>query len=170
MINQLFSISGAGLAVATAALVAAAYHDVRTYQIPNRFAVAIGCGFVAASLGGSWREALFGLALGIAVLVAGTALFARGWLGGGDVKLLAAVILWVPAPLLASFALVTSLAGAALGLLFMTPLRRHLPAAPQALAFATGGAARGTRLRQPMPFGVAIAAGGLFALFARVTV
>ena len=110
------------------------------------------------------HQALSGLALGAVVFAVGIVCFARRWMGGGDVKLLGAIALWVSLPLVASFALVTSLAGAVLGIIMMTPLRRHFPAPPAALAAAAG------RLRQPMPFGAAIATGGLFALVARMTV
>ena len=151
-------------AVAAGALVAAALHDLRSYQIPNRFAAAIALAFLVASLGGSLREAISGLALAVVVLAGGIVLFARHWLGGGDVKLLAATALWVPAPLVAGFALVTSLAGAVLAIALLTPLRRQLPTPPTELVAGTAGA-----LRQPMPFGVAIAVGGLFVLCTRVT-
>jgi prepilin peptidase CpaA len=154
------------LAIAAAALLAAAVHDFRSYQIPNRFAAVIALCFLATSFGGSVREAVSGLALGTGVLAAGIVLFARRWLGGGDVKLLAAVALWVPGPLFAAFAMVTSFAGAALALVMMTPLHRHFPA-PPAAAFS-GGAATAGRLRQPMPFGIAIAIGGLFILCTRL--
>src|SRR3989442_289230 len=82
----------------------AALHDFRSYQIPNRFAAAIAFAFLMASLGGSLREAISGLALAGVVLAGGIVLFARHWLGGGDVKLLAATALWVPAPLVTTFA------------------------------------------------------------------
>jgi hypothetical protein len=61
--------------------------------------------------------------------------------------------------------MVTSLAGAALALVLMTPARRLFPAPPQAL-LATAGPLQ--TLRQPMPFCVAIAAGGIFVLAHRV--
>lgn len=153
------------LAIAAGALVAAALHDIRSYEIPNRFPAAIAIGFIAISFGGKLHEALSGFAIGGIVFVIGVVLFARRWLGGGDVKLLAAVALWVPATLIAAFALVTSLAGAALAIFMLTPLRRLLPSPPAALTPTVGTAGA---MRQPMPFGVAIAAGGLFALFARL--
>lgn len=154
------------LATAAGALLAAAVHDIRSYEIPNRFPAAIALAFVAISFTGDLHAALSGLALGTIVFAVGVVCFARRWLGGGDVKLLGAIALWVSIPLIASFALVTSLAGAVLGIIMMTPLRRHFPAPPEALAAAAGSAGA---MRQPMPFGAAIATGGLFALVARMT-
>jgi prepilin peptidase CpaA len=150
------------LALAAGALVAAAIADLKCYQIPNRYALAIALAFPVFALGGGWLAALLGLAAGTAAFALGTLLFAKGWLGGGDVKLLAAVALWLAPPLLAPFALVTSLAGAILSMAMLTPLRRCLPAPPVNLSHETG-------LRQPVPYGVAIAAGGLYVLLQRVT-
>ncbi len=152
-----------GLALAAGGLVAAALCDLRHYEIPDRYALLLLFAFLATAWGGSWRDALSGLGLALFLFALGALLFARGWVGGGDVKLLAATGLWVSPHLIAPFALVTSLAGAALGLVMLTPLRRCLPAAPAALV---GGTPRS--LAQPMPFGIAIAAGGLFALAGRL--
>ncbi len=150
------------LVLAAGALVAAAIADLRRYQIPNRYALAITLAFLLFALGGGWPAALLGLAAGVVTFALGTILFAKGWLGGGDVKLLAAVALWLAPPLLAPFALVTSLAGAVLSVAMLTPLRRCLPAPPVNLAHETG-------LRQPIPYAIAIAAGGLYVLLQRVT-
>jgi prepilin peptidase CpaA len=148
-------------ALAAVALGAAALADVKSYQIPDRYALTIAIAFILFALGGGWQAALFGLAAGAFAFALGALLFARGWLGGGDVKLLAAAALWVAPPLLAPFALVTSLAGAILSAAMLTPLRRYLPAPPADLAHETG-------LRQPIPYAIAIAAGGLFVLLKRV--
>jgi prepilin peptidase CpaA len=155
------------LAIAACALIAAAVHDIRSYEIPDRFATLIAFAFVVGSLTGGLHTALSGILLGTIVFAVGLGLFALRCVGGGDVKLLAATSLWVTAPLVANFALVTSLAGAALGLVLMTPLRRLFPAPPAELVAVTGTAGS---LRQPMPFGVAIAIGGLFVLAVRMTV
>lgn len=150
------------LALAAGALVAAAIADLRFYQIPDRHAVAIALAFPLFALGAGLHEALSGLAIGAVAFALGIVLFARSWLGGGDVKLLAAVALWTPPSLLTAFALATSLAGAGLSIAMLTPLRRYAPPPPAALT--QKGA-----LRQPIPFAIAIAAGGLFVLLKRVT-
>jgi prepilin peptidase CpaA len=150
------------LALAAGALAAAAVADLRFYLIPNRHAVAVALAFALFALGAGLHEALSGLAIGAAVFALGAILFAKSWLGGGDVKLLAAVALWTPPPLLAGFALATSLAGAGLSIAMLTPLRRCLPPPPAVLAHERG-------LRQPVPFALAIAAGGLFVLLKRLT-
>lgn len=83
-----------GLLVAV--LVAAAIEDVIRLRISNLTCIAVAIlAFVAMEFHGFptalWQNAL----VFIGVLVLGTLAFSRGWLGGGDVKLLAVVGLWV---------------------------------------------------------------------------
>ena len=76
-------------------LVMAALEDLWRLEINNWLwgAVALGA-FLAVAMngpvGGLWQNLL----LFAAVLGFGTLLFARGWMGGGDIKLLAACSLW----------------------------------------------------------------------------
>lgn len=86
-----------------------------------------------------------GLALAVFGLFAG--LFALGWMGGGDVKMLGALALWMPLPAMADLIVVMALAG---GVLTVATVLHH----------------RVThRLGQPeIPYGVAIALGGLWVL------
>ncbi|HVM80233.1 MAG TPA: prepilin peptidase [Stellaceae bacterium] len=151
------------LAVFAGALAGAAFCDLRQYLIPDRFPVAIVLSYAIYALGHPWQQALWALGVGFAMLVAGAVLFATNVMGGGDTKLLAAVGLWAGPDLAAVFLFVTSLAGAAIGIAWLTPIRRLMPAAPiedgmPALEAAAGWRAR---LRQPVPYGVAIALGGL---------
>ena len=144
-----------GLAVFAAALGDAALHDVRSFLIPNRLSIAVAASFAVFATGLPSVEIAISVGAGFIVFVAGAVLFARGLLGGGDVKLLAAVSLWAPPARFAEFMLATSLAGALLALMLMTPLRLCLPR-----PVGSGGE---PVLRQPVPFGVAIAVGGLLA-------
>ncbi len=153
------------VAVLTGSLLCAAASDLQRYLIPNRYPAAILLAFLAQAPLTPYFQSLGGLAVGAAVLAAGALLFARGLLGGGDVKLLAAVAFWAGPSMIATFLFVTSLTGAVLALTLLSPARRLFPAHPNALAVP--GDFRG-RLRQPMPFAVAIAAGGLFVAAARV--
>ena len=148
--------------VCAVTLVWAAVGDAWSYRIPNRLPALLAGGFAVLA---SFQPPAFvvgGLLTGLGVLAAGSLLFSRGLMGGGDVKLLSATALWCGPALLAPFALVTSVAGAALALTMLSPLRRLLPPPPARLAVAGGGGA--SLGRQPMPFGVAIAVGGLWVL------
>jgi prepilin peptidase CpaA len=145
---------GLALSITVTALVWAAVSDFRRFLIPNRVCALAAGGYLVALAGMPLHAWLAGLAAGAAVLAVGTLLFARGLVGGGDVKLAAVAALWAGPTLFSDFALVTGLAGIVLALVMLTPLRKHMPAAPD------GDPTQG--LRQPMPFGVALAAGGLW--------
>ncbi|HYE00974.1 MAG TPA: prepilin peptidase [Alphaproteobacteria bacterium] len=140
-----------------AALLTAAAWDVARFEIPDALSLLLAAGFAALVLGGG-AAALPGLTAGAAVLAAGFALFARGLIGGGDVKLMAATALWTGWTGLPGYLAATALAGGALALLLLA-LRRLLR---RAAARGFGG-----ELLSPaggIPYGVALAAGGLLAL------
>jgi len=90
----------------------------------------------------------------------GFALFALGYIGGGDAKLFACVVLWLGFANLLDYALVASLMGGALTVLVIVLRRLPLPAALTRQAWilrlhdAKGG----------IPYGVALAAGAFAIL------
>ena len=101
-----------------ALLGAAIVGDLRRRLIPNRLNAAVAllampwwwaCGL------GPWAAA-GQVALALAVLVLFAGLFALGAMGGGDVKLIAALALWLPWPLLFATLWWMSLAGGAVTL------------------------------------------------------
>src|SRR5258705_10022420 len=77
----------------------AAFEDFRRLVIPNLLPVILCIAwplhFAAAP---SLIGALSAIGCALAVFLVGAALFARGFLGGGDVKLLTAATLWAGAP------------------------------------------------------------------------
>ena len=85
------------LLVFPVAMVFAAAMDVLTMTIPNRISLALlGVFLIAAPLAGlSLETMLVHVGIGLGVLAVGIFLFAMGWLGGGDAKLLAAASLWI---------------------------------------------------------------------------
>ena len=142
-------------------VLAAAISDARTLRIPNVLCAAIAALFVAhAAIDLTAGETLAALALAAVALVAGFVAFARGKVGGGDVKLLTVCMAWAGPNHAAEFLVVTGLAGGVVALALLSPrlmrstigLQRHWPQAPIANATAAGA---------PMPYGVAIAAGAL---------
>ncbi len=149
-----------------AALIAAAISDAITYLIPNRYAGAIGVTFIVYAIGKPLALWLHGFEAAALLLAIGVLLFDRGLLGGGDVKLLTAIALWTGFDQLPLLLVVTGLAGGALALAHLSPLHHLMPARP-------GGAPEGddlrSRLRRPVPFGVAIALGGVCIALAHAT-
>lgn len=149
-----------------AALIAAALSDAVTYLIPNRYVAAVGAAFLVYAAGKPPSLWLHGFAAAGLLLAIGVLLFERGILGGGDVKLMAAIALWTGFDKLPLMLVVTGISGGALALAHLSPLHRLMPARP-------GGAPetddlRG-RLRRPVPFGVAIALGGICTALACLT-
>jgi prepilin peptidase CpaA len=72
---------------------AAAIEDVRTRRVPDTLSQAmLATGLAAAILEGRAGASLAGAAVGLALLLP---LFAKRWVGGGDVKLLAGLGAWV---------------------------------------------------------------------------
>jgi prepilin peptidase CpaA len=140
------------------AMAFAAASDLLTMKIPNLLSLALCAAFfVAAPVAGlSWHDVLMHLAAGAAMLIAGIVLFALGWLGGGDGKLLAAAALWLGFDPLLPFLVSVSVFG---GILALTVLAyRRAPAGALPLPEWA------IRLHSPggsIPYGVAIAAGAL---------
>jgi len=140
-----------------ALLVAAAWQDIRTLHIGNGLSIAIVALFLGwAGIGlidGFYTLRAFGLSLGCgAILFAvGAGAFAAGILGGGDVKLLAALGLFAGPALVLDLLLVTALVGGVLGLAVLA----GVPLGP----VSTPGEAA---LRRRLPYGPAIAVGGLW--------
>lgn len=132
-----------------ATLGAAAVEDIRHLRIPNRLVLGLALGAPAFHLSvGSTPGAVAAAALvGLAILSVGLLLFARGLVGGGDVKLAAATALWLGPAGSAGFLGYMAISGALIALALLA-LRARRPEE----------AARGA-----MPYGVAIAAGGLAA-------
>jgi prepilin peptidase CpaA len=96
----------------------------------------------------------------VVALLVGMGLFALGWIGGGDAKLLAACCLWFGWPDAQLFLLDTALAGGAFAFLLIMArgqlIRPFLP-------LLGGWAGRLTQPGEPAPYGVAIALGALIA-------
>ena len=147
-----------GCAVFVLLLLQAGLGDLARMRIPNRLVLVLLLGYaVLAPLSGFSLLAI-SLGLGGAAVVfgLGLCLFACGWMGGGDVKLMAVVSLWLGLPHLGDFLLWTSVFGGLLTLGLMICRARPLPEAlaGRALSLRAGE----TRV----PYGVAIAAAGLF--------
>src|SRR4051812_36044089 len=75
----------------------AALKDATSYTIPNWISLALLAGFVPAALVTHLPLMVIGLSFAIALggLVLGMAMFALGWIGGGDAKFMAAASLWL---------------------------------------------------------------------------
>ncbi len=114
------------------------------------------------------------LLAGIAVFLPLAWFWSRGWLGGGDVKLATALAVWAGLAGLPDFLLVTTLAGGAVafGTLILPWFARRavlVLASLSALGIrpAAGLAAGLASPPRGVPYGVALACGGLWIWFER---
>ena len=140
------------IALATV-LVIAAVIDVRTFTISNRLnlAVALSAPVYWLSIALTpWPGMAVQLAAGAVVFALLACAFVAGMMGGGDVKLAAALALWFPPLGTIKFLVLMSLAGGVLTLLVLAWHR-----------------ARKRDGRPEIPYGVAIAFGGLAILTQR---
>ncbi len=141
----------------------AAISDILRFRIPNRICVALVLLYPAYTLAASQPVAwLPALVVALACLVAGFILFLFNTCGAGDAKLFAAVGLWAGPALILPLGLYTSLAGGVM-VLFLW-FQHRLARAPSAAMVLQTVAVPGFS-KQPMPYGAAIAVGGLYVAF-----
>ena len=149
--NLVIASPGWLIALLVLLLIMAAVEDAARLRISNLTCalvlvgalIAIGLHGLSLSL---WQNA----AIFIAVLVIGTPAFALGLFGGGDVKLLAAIGLWLDLNSALYLFVAVVIAGGLLGLVYI--IARKL-----ALVSAAAGKRHGK-----VPYGLAIVAGALF--------
>lgn len=149
------------LAAFPALVIVAALRDLTSYTIPNWISVALLALYPVAALTTGMPAGAVGLALaaGGLALVAGIAMFALGWIGGGDAKLFAAAAVWLGWPAAAPYVIWTALAGGGLAVLLLWGRRIAQPAAQH-------GPSWFGRLMTPggdVPYGLAICFGALVA-------
>ena len=109
-------------------LIYACFSDLFTMRISNRLCLSVAAAFLPAALlvGLPMETVLMHVLVGFGVLVCAFALFAMGWIGGGDAKFLAAAVLWLgPDQLFDYLALSAVLGGLLTGAIIM--LRRYPP-------------------------------------------
>ena len=141
------------LALLALMLLAASAWDLRTRTIPNSLVIAIALlafPFWWATGLPLWPDAALQIGVAILVFALFAAAFALGAMGGGDVKLVAAIALWLPFQAVFALLFIMSVAGGALTLAMF--VRHRL--------------ARRTE-RLEIPYGVAIAFGGLWLISER---
>lgn len=128
------------------ALLIAAFTDIRRRQIDNWLNAAIALGAPAywwAQGIAVWPDVAIQLALALVTLVVLAGLFALKLMGGGDVKLLAALALWLPPLTFLKLLVVMSLLGGLLTIVFaawhFTVTRRRDAKIPYGVAIASAG-------------------------------
>jgi len=138
-----------------ATLAYVSYTDFIRLEISNKASLFISVLFLPSAVMADIPFAAIGMhyLYGVAFLVAGAALFAFGLIGGGDVKLLAAVAIWFELTDLGQLVILVVLLGGGLALLMLVAQKKpglaRLLGSPPWLDIKEGR-------KQPIPYGIAI--------------
>jgi prepilin peptidase CpaA len=140
------------LAALAIALLIAAFTDLRRRQIDNwlNAAVALGAPLFWFAAGLGLADIGYQLAVAFAALVVLAGLFALGAMGGGDVKLLTALALWIKPMWFLQLLIIMAIAGGVL-----------------TIAFGAWHVARRRKDKLAIPYGIAISFAGLWVLAAQ---
>jgi len=154
------------IACVLAACAVAVFTDLRDRTIPNAITIPLALAGVAIAATHGVVPALVSIAIVVGTLVAGTFFFSMGWLGGGDVKLLAAGAGALGLPDALPFLLYTSIGGGVLALAVALGTGTLRPVVSSSFAmlrplFYEGTVAPQTSHSIKLPYGVAIAFGAL---------
>ena len=154
MVNQIAILSMAGL------LIWAAAKDALTMTIPNRIVLGVVALYPVWLLtAGTGAAPHWAVAIAVAMLAVGFVGFTYGLVGGGDAKLMAAVVLWAgPAYAVETVAIIAILGGGLAAICYLTLFARRR------LCLARGEPVdtQSSLSQQPISYGVAIALGGLY--------
>jgi len=144
--------------------------DVTTRLIRNEVCLALALLGILSQIASPMQVVQSVIAAAILLLLL-LLVFTRGWMGGGDVKLLVALAVGLPLTGVVQLLTVTALAGGVLAALHLImralPSPRLAPAGSSVLR-RVYAVERWRHLRHaPLPYGVAIACGGIWTILTR---
>lgn len=147
------------LAIFPLAMIFGAVWDLATMTIPNLLTIALAAMFfvLVPFAGLEWQTVALHAGAGALMLLVGMAMFAFGWIGGGDAKFVAAIALWIGWYDLLPYLLVASLLGGGLTLLLLWFRTLPLPL----FMVKREWIARLHDKETGIPYGVALGAAGL---------
>jgi prepilin peptidase CpaA len=137
------------LLILAASLLYAAVRDLQCRRIPNWLTASIALLAVPFWMSLSlpvWPDVAIRIGLAAAVFAVFAALFYAGMMGGGDVKLIAAVALWLTPVAVLHLLVIMAIAGGVLTLAMVAKARLARSGTPE------------------IPYGVAIAIGGMWMI------
>jgi prepilin peptidase CpaA len=154
---------------ASALLLTAAWNDIATRLIPDAVSLwLVALGVIARLFEGHPSDLAW--SAGTALLLFGflLTLHARGLIGGGDVKIMTALAVGLSPLDCYRFIVATAIAGGLLGIIYLV-LSRRLPPMHRVRGISLLNRVASLELRRirrrcPLPYAVAIAAGGTFVL------
>jgi prepilin peptidase CpaA len=156
------------LGITIALLLAAAWRDIALRLIPNSVCLVLAITGMTGRLIAGPMELAVSLAIASVLLLILLIPFCFKVMGGGDVKLLAALALGMPPIGVAILLVITVLAGGVLAFVHLAFRLLPRPRSPAANASATSRVLAVERWRilrhAPLPYGVAIACGGIWTM------
>lgn len=149
----------ATLLVFPAFMAYAAASDLVSMRISNRLTVGLIVAFCVFALACQlpWEQLAWHLGAGALMLVICFAMFAFGWIGGGDAKLAAATALWIGPELLPEYVMISTVVGGFLTMGILSMRSHPLPGFAMRWSWLQ-------RLHAPkngVPYGIALALAGL---------
>ena len=144
--------------------------DIATRLIRNEICLALALLGIAGQLASPMQLAQSLIAAAILLLLL-LVIYQRGWIGGGDVKLLVALAIGLPLTGVIELLTITALAGGILALVHvimrLLPYPKLAPAG-SSLVRRVYAIERWRHLRRaPLPYGVAIACGGTWTILSQ---
>jgi len=142
-------------------MLTAAAKDATSMTIPNWISLAVIAGFLIVTpfVWQGLEVFMTHLLVGLCFFSVGFVMFALGWLGGGDAKLMAATALWWQWDEAAIYVVYTTMLGGALAILLVFG-RKYIPAR----VLTADWAYHLFKDEKKMPYGLALAGGALLTL------
>lgn len=147
------------LAAAAVPVLWAALTDLRRFEIPNECSITLIALYpLYLVVSPDPVNVVGGIVTAVAVFALTFTIYLFGRLGGGDVKLMTALALWAGPTYIIDFIVIMTLSGALLSFIYLTKAKFAV-----ALALDDSGEteARDNVLSAALPYGVAIASGGI---------
>lgn len=161
---MLLQLHFAALLAFAGLMLLAAVEDLRRLIIPNAVTLSLCVLWPLYALATPALFTVLGSLLCAAIVfLAGALLFSRGFIGGGDVKMLAVAVLWAGPDKTVPLLLVTGVLGGVLALFLLIPPGAHLATLARA-KLGPGDASLKSALATPVPYGIAIAAAALIVI------
>jgi len=142
-------------------LMLAAISDITSMRIGNAIVAALLVAYVSFAFvfPVSLQVVLGSVAAALVVFMSGFLMFCRGWIGGGDVKFAAVIVLWVGTAHAVDFLIYTSLLGGVLTLIILKFRAMPLPAALINVRWLSR-----LHAHNRIPYGAALAGGAILVL------
>lgn len=144
-----------------AGCVAASLYDVRARRIPNFITGALAASALIVHAFDGPSGVLTSLAVMAALTAGGVLVYARGGIGGGDIKLAIAASGMLSYPLCVAFLLYSAIGGGLLAILYLIFRPEARPSLARALAMTSGAVPAIASKRLTLPYGLAFAFGAV---------